>query len=288
MEMNNPMSNQNGDAPENQAGISPVKLSYKSKFVFECHPKVSCFTRCCRGINIILTPYDIIRLKNKLNLSSEDFLAIYTTPELLEKTDLPVVTLKLLDDKEKSCPFVRENGCLVYEDRPTACRYYPLGVGTLSYDSTADDKVDAEDGFFFFVHEPHCKGFEEKKEWTVAEWRKDQGVDIHDDINAEWTDLVVRKRSFPKNIALTEKSKQMFFMASYDIDRFKRFVFDSSFLSLYPVDEATQEKIKNDEIALLQFGIKWLKWLLFKIGDFSMNEHLVKERAEKTKTTPNE
>jgi hypothetical protein len=28
--------------------------------------------------------------------------------------------------------------------------------------------------------------------------------------------------------------------------------------------------IKNDEIALLKFGLKWLKWLLFKEGDFKM------------------
>jgi Fe-S-cluster containining protein len=28
---------------------------------------------------------------------------------------------------------VREDGCLVYVDRPTTCRYYPLGVASLSH-----------------------------------------------------------------------------------------------------------------------------------------------------------
>ncbi|PQP33992.1 zinc/iron-chelating domain-containing protein, partial [Desulfobacteraceae bacterium SEEP-SAG9] len=148
------------------------------------------FTKCCRGINIILTPYDIIRLKNRLQLTSEEFLALYTEPQILEKTDLPVVTLKVLDDNEKSCLFVQEEGCIVYEDRPTTCRYYPLGVASLSHKESADG-----DEFYFFVHEPHCLGFEEEETWTVREWRKNQGVDIHDEINAEWTDLVVRKRS---------------------------------------------------------------------------------------------
>ena len=93
------------DNTANMAGIEPVRFGLDDKFKFECHKGVKCFTKCCRGININLTPYDIIRLKNRLQLSSEKFLAIYTEPQLLEKTDLPTITLKLMDDEEKSCPF---------------------------------------------------------------------------------------------------------------------------------------------------------------------------------------
>lgn len=259
------MKNQMESKENNQvepARIEPVKLGIHSPFQFRCHKDVKCFTRCCRGIRITLTPYDILRLKNRLELSSEDFLAIYTTPGLLEKTDLPLVSLKLLDDEQESCPFVRDDGCLIYEDRPTACRYYPLGAASLSHKEGADDQ-----GFYFFVHEPHCLGFEEKKQWTVEEWRKDQGVDIHDDINAEWTDLIVRKRSFPSTIQLTEKSKQLFFMVSYNIDPFKRFVFESTFIERFKVDPETVKIIKEDEIALLKFGLKWLKDILFQHKD---------------------
>jgi len=46
------------------ANIETNRLGLKSKFKFECHKGVKCFTKCCRGINIVLTPYDIIRLKN--------------------------------------------------------------------------------------------------------------------------------------------------------------------------------------------------------------------------------
>ena len=260
------MSNNMSDKPD-MAGIEPVRFGLDDKFKFKCHKGVKCFTKCCRGININLTPYDIIRLKNCLQLSSEEFLAIYTEPQLLEKTDLPVITLKLLDDDEKSCPFVRDDGCLIYEDRPTTCRYYPLGVASLSHKEGADDE-----GFYFFVHEPHCLGFEEEKIWTVREWRKDQSVDIHDEINAGWTDLLVRKRSFPKNVMLTEQSKKMFFLVSYNIDKFREFVFETSFLDRYDIKKDTIEKIKEDEIALLKFGIEWLKWLFFKDGDFKIKE----------------
>ena len=255
------------DISSGMAGIKPVRLGIDSEFEFECHKDVKCFTKCCRDINITLTPYDIIRLKNHLQLSSEEFLVLYTEPQLLEKTDLPVVTLKLLKDDLKSCPFVREDGCTVYKDRPTTCRYYPLGVASLSHKEGADDE-----GFYFFVNEPHCLGFEEKKKWTIREWRKNQGVDIHDEINEGWTDLVVRKRSFPKNVKLTEQSKKMFFMISYNIDKFKQFVFESSFLSRYNIEAETIEKIKKDEIALLEFGVKWLKQLFFKEGDLASRQ----------------
>jgi Fe-S-cluster containining protein len=247
---------------KNAAEIEPVRLGHDSCFKFNCHPGVRCFTKCCRGIKITLTPYDIIRLKNRLGMTSEEFLAVYTEPHLLEKTDLPVITLKLLDDDQESCPFVRDEGCILYEDRPTTCRYYPLGVATLQHKEGADDE-----GFFFLVNEPHCKGFEEEKEWAVKEWRRDQGVDSYDEINAEWTDLVVRKRSFPPNVKLTDQAKQMFFMVSYNIDKFKQFVFESTFLEKIDVDAETLEKIKNDEVELLKFGVKWLKGLLFKDKD---------------------
>jgi len=253
------------DPIEKVPGIEPVRLGPQSKFNFKCHPGVKCFTKCCRGINIILTPYDIIRLKNRLGITSDEFLAVYTTPRLMEKTDLPVVTLTLLDDDLQSCPFVRDDGCLVYQDRPTTCRYYPLGVASLSNKEDVDGSA-----FYFFVNEPHCLGFEEDGQWTVDRWRQDQGVDIHDEINAAWTDLVVRKRSFPPNMKWTEETKRMFFLASYNIDKFRQFVVESSFLNRYDVDSATVEKIREDDIELLRFGMKWIKWLLFKQGDFTL------------------
>ncbi len=247
------------DFQGNVTGIAPVKIGLSSRFNFRCHKDVSCFTQCCRGITITLTPYDILLLKKRLGLSSQDFLALYTEVHLLEKTDLPVVVLKLLDDDAKSCPFVREDGCRVYPDRPTTCRYYPLGVASLVHREGADDE-----GFFFFVNEPHCRGFEEEKEWSVEAWRKDQGVDVHDTVNAQWTDLVVRKRSFPPNIRLTEKAKELFFMVSYNLDAFRRFVFESAFLKRSPVDPETLEAIRSDDVALLKFGMSWLKGILFK------------------------
>jgi hypothetical protein len=69
---------------------------------------------------------------------------------------------------------------------------------------------------------------------------------------------------------LTEQTKKMFFLVSYNLDKFREFVFESSFLDRYEVDESTLNRIKDDEIELLKLGLKWLKWLLFKEGDFKL------------------
>ena len=54
------------------------RLDEQSSFSFACHKGVPCFNECCGDVNIFLTPYDILRLKNNLNMSSEKFLAEHT------------------------------------------------------------------------------------------------------------------------------------------------------------------------------------------------------------------
>jgi hypothetical protein len=56
----------------------------------------------------------------------------------------------------------------------------------------------------------------------------------------------------------------MFFMVSYNIDKFRQFVFESTFLQRFAVDERTREKIKSDDVELLKFGVSWLKEIFFK------------------------
>jgi len=246
--------------------LEPIRLGPESRFTFQCHKDISCFTQCCKGISIILTPYDIIRLKQRLQLTSDEFLALYTSPQILEKTALPVVTLKLSSEEGNPCPFVTEDGCFVYDDRPATCRYYPLGVASLIKSDEADQ------GFYFFVNEPHCRGFEEEKEWQVEEWRQDQGVEQYDEVNERWIDLIVRKRSFPPTMRLTEQTKKMFFLASYNIDKFREFVFESSFLQRYDVDDGRLAEIRSDDVALHRFGMDWMLWLLYKRGEFRLKE----------------
>jgi uncharacterized protein len=51
-------------------------------------------------------------------------------------------------------------------------------------------------------------------------------------------------------------------MASYDIDKFKKFVFESGLLDLFEMDREEIEKMRGDRIALMKFGFKYLKYVL--------------------------
>ncbi|MEN8199219.1 MAG: YkgJ family cysteine cluster protein [Thermodesulfobacteriota bacterium] len=271
----------------NPSNIMPQKLTMDSKIKFRCHPGVSCFTACCHGIKIVLTPYDILQLKTRLDIPAHEFLEKYTTPVYLEKTDMPGVALKLREDKDKNpCPFVTPEGCTVYTDRPSACRYYPVGMadfheGQGAMGAGADHKD--EEKFFFVVKEEHCKGFEEDKEWTVAEWREDQGVDVRDEMNKEWLRLVMRRKSFGHQASLSDQAKRMFFMASTDLDHFRRFVLESTFLDTYIIDDETLEKIKSDDVELMLFSFKYLANALFGAEGLDIREDKIQEKVKEIK-----
>jgi uncharacterized protein len=253
---------------KNPSNIVPEKLTFDSRLKFRCHPGVSCFTACCGGIKIILTPYDILQLIKRLEIPAHEFLHTYTQPTYLENTDMPGVMIKLNEDDRK-CPFVTPAGCTIYTDRPTACRYYPVGMADFHEGGRRDEmgeEVNAtseEEKFFFIVKEDHCKGFLEDKTWTIREWRADQGVDIRDEMNKEWLRLVMRRKSFGQQAALSDQAKRMFFMASTDLAHFKRFIFESSFLDTYEIDPETVEKIRNDDVELMLFSFKYLAATLF-------------------------
>ena len=153
-----------GGTDKNPSHIEPKKLTFDSLLKFSCHPGVPCFTACCHNIKIILTPFDILKLRHRLDIPASKFVTQYTQPTYLEKTDMPGVQIKLREDTG-GCPFVTPEGCTVYEDRPSACRYYPVGMADF-HEGGADDAE--EDKFFFLVKEPHCKGFEEEKEWRLV------------------------------------------------------------------------------------------------------------------------
>ncbi len=264
---------------KNPSNILPEKLTLDSPLQFECHPGVSCFTACCHNIKIILTPYDILVLREKLGIPAHEFITGYTEPTYLEKTDMPGVQLKLVGDKN-ACPFVTPEGCTVYEDRPTACRYYPIGMADFHEGGTNDAE---EDKFFFIVKEPHCKGHEEPKKWKIVDWRADQGVDVRDEMNKEWLRLVMRRKSFGLQATLSEAAKRMFFMASTDLDTFRKFVFESSFLDTYELDDETINKIKEDDVELMHFSFKYLGNTLFGVEGMAIKEGKLKAKIGEIK-----
>ena len=262
---------------KNPSNILPAKYTLDSRIQFRCHPGVSCFTECCGNIKIVLTPYDILQIRKRLGLEAAEFLHIYTEPTYLEKTDFPGVVIKLTE--EGRCPFIksRTEGCMIYSDRPTACRYYPVGMA--NFHEGTQEEQDSEE-FYFIVKEPHCKGFEEDKTWTIREWREDQGVDLRDTMNKGWMELVMRRKSFGYQATLSEQAKRMFFMASTDLDQFRSFIFDSSFLKTYEVDQETLDRIREDDVELLLFSYRVLASMLFGTNDVKVKPEVLKAKID--------
>ncbi len=257
--------------------VMPTKLDLNAKFKFRCHKGIRCFTKCCSNIEIFLMPYDILRLKNRLKISSGEFLSEYTYVKIDDKSSHPHVMLKMSDDKERKCPFVTPEGCTIYTDRPASCRYYPIGQGTLKV-AGKDGPEDEE--FYFFINEPHCFGFDENKSWTIESWRIDQEVHLYDDMNRDWKAIQLR-RNLPGQPELDEKKQQQFYMASYDLDNFRKFIFESRFLEIFDLKEEEIEKIRTDEIALMKFGVKYIKYIMMLDQSLKIKDSVLQARAKK-------
>lgn len=236
----------------------PTKLTLNTKFNFRCYKGLECFTKCCSKIDILLTPYDILRMKKRLGISSEEFLQKYTKDIIDEKSFHPYVILKMNDDEKGRCPFVTIDGCSIYTDRPLNCRYYPIGQAI--HKKTEGKKVIDEE-FYFFVREAHCLGFQSDREWSVKEWKVDQGAELYDEMNRGWKTILLRG-SIPGQVKLNDKKQAIFYMASYDLDRFKRYILESRFLDIFEIDQDEIEKIKTDEVALMKLGFRYVKYLL--------------------------
>ena len=230
------------------------RLEPDDRFKFACHPGVPCFNACCADINIFLTPYDVLRLKNRLEMRSTTFLDTYTVLPFSKEMKQPVPLIKMQDNDKKTCPFVGEQGCTVYEDRPWACRMYPLGM--------AAPRDEAEQGkrFYFLMEEDHCHGFAEDREYRVHDWIDDQGIRDYDEAGELFKPFSLHP--FFESGDQSPAKMDMFFMACYDLDRFRRFVFGSTFLEKFVVEPDVVDAIRTDDLELMRFGFRWLRYAL--------------------------
>jgi hypothetical protein len=160
-------------------------------------------------------------------------------------------------DEKKRCPFVTPDGCEIYDDRPGACRIYPVGRAALKVDHEKEAREK-----FFMVREDHCLGFQEEKEWTIKEWMAGEGLDEYNAMNDRWLEIISSQKSLGSENNIPKKL-QMFFMASYNLDTFRSFLFNSPFFDRFLVESDLQEKIASDDKALMSFAFDWLKFSLF-------------------------
>jgi len=191
-------------------------------------------------------------------LTSTAFLEQYTLPYEMEKDSITGVKLRPVE-RGTACRFMTPEGCGVYADRPTACRYYPVALLSLR---RQDETVDRES--YAMVKEPHCLGHREPRELTIDAYRKEQGLPEYDELARGWRQLILKKKSSGPTIGKpTKRSLQFFFMTCYDVDRFREFVANPGFNEVYALDAGERDGILADDVPLLQFGFRLLRQVLF-------------------------
>ena len=237
---------------ENVPGIG---LKPGETFSFRCHPDIACFNRCCRNLNLFLYPYDVVRLKASLGIDSDRFLDEYVDVVLRDFNFFPDVLLRMTENEDRTCPFLSPAGCRVYPDRPDTCRTFPVEHG-LRYDARSGKNEPVH----FFRPPAFCLGPKEDVPWTIDGWSKDQQASVYNKMTARWAEIRQLFQKNPWGSAGPEgPNARMAFMAAYNIDRFRAFIFESSFLKRFKIKSATVRKIRSDDVALLTIGFDWIK-----------------------------
>jgi Fe-S-cluster containining protein len=234
------------------------QLAATSSFCFDCQPKVSCFTNCCSDVNIVLTPADVLALARRTGLTTREFLDQHTLTPITKDLHLPVVMLRMGSDPEKRCPFVNAEGCSVYDARPWACRMYPVGMAL----PPARPGVEP-DPFYFLFEDDFCHGrAETNRSWTVESWQSGQGIPEREEAEKGFRDLVGHPW-FIGGRQLDPRRIELFFMAAYDLDTFREFIFSTTFMQRFDLDDALVESLRTDDQALLLFSFRWLRFAMF-------------------------
>ena len=246
------------DSPIQQSPVVPNQLTGDTVIQFRCHKGIDCFNACCRNIDIMLTPYDIIRLKQRLGITSTEFLREYTFPFEFGKDSVAGVKMKPVEGGT-ACQFMTEEGCSVYADRPTACRYYPVGLL-----STRRQDENFDRASYALVEEDHCHGHFEDRKLTIDEYRKEQGLEEYDDNGRLWRQQILKVKSAGPYIGkMSMVSRKFFFMASYDMDRFREFIRSEGFKTTYEVDTETMDRLLKDDVALMEFGDRMIRQIMY-------------------------
>jgi uncharacterized protein len=264
------------DIPFPNSPVVPTLVEGSHVIEFSCHKGIDCWNACCSNIDISLTPYDVLRMKTRLGISSTEFLKDYTVPYEMEKDGIAGIKFRPVEGGS-ACRFMKPEGCDIYTDRPTACRYYPVALLSMR---KQDEYVDRDS--FAIVKEDHCKGHEVNRPISIGDYRKEQGLEEYDELARGWRQLVLKKKSSGPTIGKPSlRSRQLFFMACYDIDKFREFIQMESFGKLFELPADEKEALLKDDVGLLQFAFRFLRQVLFGEESIALNAEAAQERLVK-------
>ena len=159
---------------------------------------------------------------------------------------------------EAGMPFPRGPGLHGLSPSPGGLPPFPLTMGSrLTPDGVEDH--------FFCRRLDYCRGFATGDEWTVADWMANQGFPEYDQGRREWLEILL-KAGLAEPPVVDALIQDLFAILAYDLDKFRRLVFDPVFLEAYEIEAETLEDFKTDDLALLKFSYRFLPTLLSPEG----------------------
>lgn len=237
------------------ADLPGRQLAPNETFNFSCHAGLNCFNQCCRNLNLFLYPYDVLRLKQHLGMTSGQFIDTHTDLVMREGNHFPDVLLTMADNDQQTCPFLSEAGCTVYEDRPYSCRMFPVEQGALFNDDSQKPEL-----VYFYRPPDFCQGQNESQTMTPQDWIDDQEAVKYVRRTQQWAEVKALFAADPwKGAGPYSPMAKMVFMAAYNVDDFRAFVFESTFLKRFKVKQAVLKKLRASDTELMAFGWEWIK-----------------------------
>jgi hypothetical protein len=97
------------DIPFPKSPVVPTMVDGSQDHRVPCHKGIACWNACCSNIDISLTPYDILRMKTRLGITSAEFLKDYTVPYEMEKDGIAGIKFRR---SRAAAPAVHEAGGL--------------------------------------------------------------------------------------------------------------------------------------------------------------------------------
>jgi len=242
---------------ETEDRLEGSRLQLDERFRFRCGPGLPCFNSCCRDKRLPLFPYDMLRLRQGLSLPSQEVLARHVELELDPGSGWPALRIKLLADGR--CPFVGEQGCQVYADRPACCRIFPLARAVAPGRGAEPLEV------FLVQQTPGCLGWQEPRELTVQRYLDEQALAPYREANNRILELFMHP-SRPPMLQLDERQIHAVIMALYNLDVFRQAVAAPGFAGRLALTARVEEPSRLAQISdesLLWLGQGWIADLLF-------------------------
>ncbi len=226
--------------------FDPKDLTLEDTFTFKCYKGIVCFNRCCYDVKLILSPYDLLRIKRALNLSTEAFIEKYGELYIGEVTQLPVISINM-NPYDYSCPFLdKEEGCKIYPDRPSPCRIYPLA--RYFAENEKGEKIE----LYKIIRETHCKGHYENYPIKVKDFLEEQGLIPYHYFNDLWGEVVIKRQKF-SHTPLTGDLLETIYLLAYDLEGLRNYLENEKLFTL------SQEDLALSEEELLEKALKVIR-----------------------------